>query len=295
MQEVLTVLAQVGILTFVVAGMAGLGLSLTVSQILAPLRDARMVLLVLVANFVVIPGVAIIAARMLPMDEAAATAVILLGCCAGAPFLPTLAKLAKGDAGLSVGAMVLLMVLTVVFAPLVVPIAVEGAKVSTWDIAQSLLLFMLLPLALGLIVNARWPEAATAVAAGFNKASTTGLAIGVVAGLLVTWREVFASIGSWVFIGTAIVIAVGLGAGWLSGIGRPSSDRIVLGLGGAQRNISAALVIAASLGPEVVVSTLVAALMLPIVLILTAAEIGRHRAAVPGPGQQGPRGLRIAG
>lgn len=277
MQATLTVITQVGILTFVVAGMAGLGLNLTLTQILAPLRNAKLVIGVLIANFIVVPGLAILAARLLPMDTAAGTAVILIGCCAGAPFLPTLAKLAHGDPGLAVGVMVLLMVITVGFAPIVVPLAVEGATVSTWDIAQSLLLFMLLPLAVGLFVRARWAAAATAVVGGFNRASTTGLAIGVVAGLLVTWREIFGSIGSWIFVGVAIVILVGLGGGWVAGFGRPAGDRLVLGLGGAQRNISAALVIAASLGSDVVVLTLVAALALPIVLIALAAEIGRHR------------------
>ncbi|WP_141015464.1 bile acid:sodium symporter family protein [Nocardioides sambongensis] len=278
MQEVLTVVTQIGVLTFVVAGMAGLGLSLTPAQILAPLRDVRLVIGILVANFVVVPLVAVLAARGLPMDEAAGTAVILLGCCAGAPFLPTLAKLAHGDAALAVGTMVLQMVVTVGFAPVVVPLAVEGAEVSTWDIAQSLLLFMLLPLAVGLLVRARYADAAASVVGGFNHASTTGLAVGVVSGLLVTWREVLGSVGSWIFIGTAIVIVAGLAAGWLASAGRPAGDRTVLGLGGAQRNISAALVIAASLGGDVVVLTLVAAIVLPIVLIVTAGEIGKRSA-----------------
>ncbi|NHI17242.1 bile acid:sodium symporter family protein [Microbacterium excoecariae] len=278
MQDVLTIIAQVGILTFVVAGMAGLGLNLTLSQVLAPLKSARLVVLTLLANFVVVPAIAILAARILPVDDAVGAAIILIGCCAGAPFLPTLAKLSKGDPGLSVGVMVLLMVVTVAFAPIVVPLAIEGAEVSTWDIAQSLILFMLLPLAIGLVVKWRYPDAADAVVGGFTKASTTGLALGVVAGVLLTWREIFASIGSWIFLGTAIVILAGLGAGWVSGWGRSSGDKIVLALGAAQRNIAAALVIASSLGSDTVVSTLVAALVLPIVLILLASEIGRHRA-----------------
>ncbi len=43
------------------------------------------------------------------------------------------------------------------------------------------------------------------------------------------------------------------GDGWVGGLGHGSSDRTVLGLAAAQRNNSAALVIAASLGPDVVV------------------------------------------
>ncbi|SKB03867.1 bile acid:sodium symporter family protein [Aeromicrobium choanae] len=279
MADVLTVITQVGILTFVVAGMAGLGLGLTMQQVLTPLKDPRLVVGALAANFVVVPLVAIVAARALPMDDATSAAIILVGCCAGAPFLPTLAKLAHGSQPLAVGVMVLLMVVTVAFAPVVVPLAVEGATVSAGDIAQSLILFMLVPLGLGLVVRARYAGFAGDVVGGFTQASTVGLAVGIVSGLLVTWREVFASIGSWIFVGTVVVIVAGLVAGWAGGLGRESGDRLVLGLGAAQRNISAALVIAASLGPDVVVTTLVAALVLPILLIVLAGELGKRRGA----------------
>lgn len=278
MQDALTVVTQVGMLTFVVAGMAGMGLSLTVAQIMAPLRDARLVVTVLLANFVAVPLVAIAAARLLPMDDATSAAVILVGCCAGAPFLPTLAKLAKGDGALAVGTMILLMVVTVGYAPIVVPLAVEGASVSAGDIASSLVLYMLVPLAIGLLVRARYVELGEQYAGAFNRASTGGLVIGIVSGLLLTWREVLDSIGSWIFIGTIIVIVVGLGAGWLAAAGRGPADRTVLSLASAQRNISAALVIAVSLGNDVLVRTLVAALLLPIVLIVLAGEVGKRRA-----------------
>jgi predicted Na+-dependent transporter len=276
--EVLAVLTQVGILVFVVAGMAAMGLALTLARILAPLRDPRLVVAVLVANFVVVPATAVAVARLLPMDDASAGAVILIGCAAGAPFLPTLAGLAKGDAATAVGVMVLLMVLTVGFAPVVVPRVLEQATVSPGDIASSLVVYMLLPLAIGLMVRARYEAFAAQAGAALQRASTTGLGIGIVAGLLVTWREVLGSIGSWIFVGTGLVLAVGLVSGWVAGLGRPVADRQVLALATAQRNISAALVIAASLDADTVVRTLVAALVVPIVLILLAGELGRRAA-----------------
>ena len=85
------------------------------------------------------------------MEPAAATAVVLIGCVGGAPFLPKLAMLAKSNLALAVGAMVLLMVVTIGYAPIVVPLAVEGATVDPLAIAQSLVLFMLIPLGLGLL------------------------------------------------------------------------------------------------------------------------------------------------
>jgi predicted Na+-dependent transporter len=275
-QQVLAVLTQVGILVFVVSGMAAMGLGLTVARILEPLRDARLVTGVVLANFVAVPLVAVLAARLLPMDDASAAAVVLLGCCAGAPFLPTLAGLARADAATAVGVMVLLMVVTVAFAPIVVPLVLEGATVDTWDIASSLLFYMLAPLALGLVVRWRYPELAAAVVGAFQRASTTGLAVGIVAGLLVTWRDVLGSVGSWVFVGTLLVLGSGFLAGWLAAAGRQRSDRRLLGLGAAQRNVSAALVVAASIGGDTAVRTLVAAVVVPVVLIVAAGELGRR-------------------
>ncbi len=278
MEDALTAITQVAMLTFVVAGMAGMGLSLTVSQVTTPLRDVRLVVTVLAANFVVVPAVIVLMARLLPMDTDTGTALVLLGCCAGAPFLPTLAKLAKGDPALAVGTMILLMVVTVAYAPIVVPLAVEGATVSPWDVASSLVLYMLIPLAIGLVVRARYAELAEHLADGFTKASTVGLLIGLVSAILLTWQEVLASIGSWVFIGSVLVVVVGLGAGWLAATGRPSADRTVLALATGQRNISAALVIAVTLSNDVLVRTLVAALVVPILLIALAGELGKRRA-----------------
>ena len=52
------------------------------------------------------------------------------------------------------------MVVTIGYAPLVVPLAVEGAGVHPLEIAQSLVLFMLIPLGIGLLIRARLPELA---------------------------------------------------------------------------------------------------------------------------------------
>jgi len=278
MGEVLTVVTQVGILVFVVAGMGAMGLALTVEAIVGPLRDARLVVGVLAANFVVVPLVAVLAAQLLPMDDASSAAVILVGCSAGAPFLPTLAGLAKADQATAVGVMVLLMVLTVGFAPVVVPLVLDGVTVAAGDIASSLVVYMLVPLALGLLLRARYPALAESVGSALKRASSAGLVVGIVAGLLVTWREVLGSVGSWIFAGTALVLVAGFAVGWLVGAGRPAGDRNLLGLATAQRNISAALVIAASLGTDTTVRTLVAALVIPIVLIVAAGEIGRRSA-----------------
>lgn len=276
LSEVLASITTVGMLVFIVAGMAAMGLGLTIARIVEPLRDPRTALGLLVANFLVVPAAAVIAARVLPMEEAAATSIVLIGCCAGAPFLPKLAQLAKGDAGLAVGAMVLLMVVTILYAPIVVPLVVEGASVDPLEIAQSLVVLMLIPLGIGLFVRARYAELAADWVGHANHASSVGLLVGIGGALLMSWREIIGAIGSWVFVGAAIVLIVALAAGWVLSRGRPGGDRTVMALATAQRNIAAAIVVAVSIGGDTLVYTLIGALVIPVVLIVLAGELGRR-------------------
>src|SRR3954467_13453706 len=112
--------------------------------------------LALLANFVVMPLGALALAKMLWLDEPFGIGLLLLGCAAGAPFLPKLAELAKGNLACTVGAMVLLMAVTVGYLPFVLPAPVAGVTVDPWKIARSLVLLMLLPLAAGPALKAHY-------------------------------------------------------------------------------------------------------------------------------------------
>lgn len=150
LMELLSKAATVAMLSFVVSSMLAMGAGLTVSQISEPLRNARLVVLALLANFVLMPLSALALVKVLWLDEPFGLGLLLLGCAAGAPFLPKRAELAKGNLAFAVGAMVLLMVVTVGFLPVVLPLLLPGVTVDPWEIARSLLLLMLLPLATGL-------------------------------------------------------------------------------------------------------------------------------------------------
>ena len=70
---------SIAMLVFVLSSMLGMGLGLRVSDIVAPLRNWRLVMLSLVANFVVMPFVALALARILGLDESMAIGLLLLG------------------------------------------------------------------------------------------------------------------------------------------------------------------------------------------------------------------------
>jgi predicted Na+-dependent transporter len=156
--------------------MLAVGLSLTVGEILLPLRNRGLVALALLANFVLMPLAALAIARLLRLEQSLSAALMLLGPAAGAPFLPKLAAVAKGILAFAVGLMVMLMALTVGYMPLLL----EGVSVDATKIARSLVLLMLVPLAAGLGVKAKFQAVAARVARPLNKLSTLTLVLLIV-------------------------------------------------------------------------------------------------------------------
>src|SRR5437016_9351967 len=132
-------------LTFVLSSMLAVGLSLTVREILAPLRNYRLIVLALLANFALMPLAAHVITKLLRLDQPLGIALLLLGTAAGAPFLPLLARISKGNLAFAVGLMVLLMVVTVGYMPLVLPLLLEGVSVDPMKIGRSLVFLMMLP------------------------------------------------------------------------------------------------------------------------------------------------------
>lgn len=277
--ELLAKAVPVALLVFVVSSMLAVGLSLTVGQILAPLRNARLVILALVANFVLMPLAALLIARVFRLDQPLGVALLLLGGAAGAPFLPKLAGVAKGNLAFSVGLMVLLMVLTVGYMPLVMPLLLEGVSIDPMEIARSLIVLMLLPLVIGLAVRARFAGAAGWAAPVLNRVSTLSLILMVVLMLVTNLRNIIDLFGTRGVLASIVFLFVGFGLGWL--LGGPGRDtRSVLAMGTAQRNIAAALVVGGQNfdEPRVVVMVVVVAIVGLLVLMPLGRKVARPAA-----------------
>lgn len=259
---------SVAMLIFVLSSMLAMGLGLTVSQIITPLRNARLVVLSLLANFVLMPLAAVALAALLRLDQPLGVGLLLLGTAAGAPFLPKLAQIAKGNLAFGVGLMVLLMVVTVGYLPLVLPVLLPGVSVNPAKIARSLFLLMLLPLAGALAVKARYAVAAARTKPVLDRVSNLSLILLVLLITAANINNVLAVFGTHGILAGLLFIAVGFGLGWL--LGGPGMDtRRVLALGTAQRNIAAALVVGSQSfsDPKVVVMVVVVAIVSLLVLM----------------------------
>jgi bile acid:Na+ symporter, BASS family len=277
--ELLRKAVPFAVLAFVLSSMLAMGLGLTVRQIVAPLRNYSLVARALLANFVLIPFAAAALGRLLRLDQPLAVGLLLMGTAAGAPFLPKLAQLAKAELGFAVGLMVLLMVVTIGYLPLALPLFLPGVSVSSWAIARSLLLLMLLPLGLALGVNARFPAAAGRAKAVLDRVSNLSLILLIILLVVGNFTNVLAVFGTGGILAGLLFVAAGLGTGWV--LGGPARDtRQVLALGTAQRNIAASLVVGGQnfSDPNVVVMVVVVAIVGLVVLMGTARVIGRGTA-----------------
>src|SRR3954462_2586510 len=235
--------ANASVVVFVVSSTLSVGLRLTVPQVLAPLRNGRLVVLSLLANFVLVPIGAIGLARVLGLDEPLGIGLLLVGLAGGAPFLLKLADLAKANMPFAVGMMVVLMVITVGYMPIILPFLLTGVSVNPANIARSLILLMLIPLALGLALRAWHPAGAGRVRAFVAPVSSISMIFVVALTTAGHFGSMLSILGSSGILAAAVFVVICFAIGYV--LGGPGVDtRAVLALGTAQRNTAAALVVA---------------------------------------------------
>lgn len=279
--DALTAIVQVSALVFVVSSMLAMGFSLTIEAIIAPLKNLRLVLIALAVNFIAVPLVAWGIAQLMNLDTDIYTGLIILATAAGAPFLPKLAGAAKGDAAFSVGLMVMLMVTTILYMPIVLPLLLSGVTIDPWEIARSLIVLMLIPLGIGLFMKARWSDIADGLEPYMGQASSIAILVLLVGGIILQWSSIVGLIGTGGLVALLVFYLISMAFGYAAG-GSDPGIRSVMGLGTAQRNVSAAMVVGVqnfSDNPDVLATIIVGALVGLVVLLPVAGELGKRMAS----------------
>jgi BASS family bile acid:Na+ symporter len=263
---------------FLASSMSAIGLRLTVRQILQPLRAPRLVAYAAVSNLIVVPLLAVGVGRALDLPASLATGLLVLGLSAGAPFTPKVAALAKGDVALSVGMVILLMVATTIYMPVVLPWVVVGAEVDSLRIARFLVLLMLLPLAGGLVLKVRSPALAGRLRPILERVSTVALIAAIVVVMAANADAVVRISRSGAITAALWFTALAALAGWAFGTGGVAR-RSALGLGAGFRNVPAALIVSLENfeDPDVSVMTIVTTFVALVVLVPAAWIAGRRK------------------
>jgi bile acid:Na+ symporter, BASS family len=268
MYALLPVIEKVSMFTFLVSSMLAIGLTLSPAAILAPLRDARLVLGILILNFVVAPALAYLVTIVVPISRGHGIGLILLGGAAGAPFFPKLVERARGDLALSAAVLGLLTVGTILFLPFALPLMVQGLEANAWSIARPLVLFILLPLIAGICLKGVAGQFAARVAPAMAVVGTVSLLVVFAFLIILNASELLSVIGSGAILAALLYFVGVFVISWLFGGKRPER-RGVLSLATASRNFGAALVPASSSfdDPQVSVMVIVSGI---VCLIVTA-------------------------
>ena len=264
-------------MVFALSSMLAVGLGYTLKEVLGPLRNVKGVILVLIANFALVPLWAMLISRMLSLDEPYEVGLLVVASAAGAPFYIKLVQAADGNLGFAATMLVLLLPITVIYMPIVVPLLVPDAQdIDALAIATPLVTTMLLPLAIGFAVRAWNADLATRVRPWLGPISNIALVLLLVLTVITSWDAITNVVGEGVILAALLFIVGNFIIGFALGATDDLKDEI--GLGTAQRNIAAATVVATTSldNPDTLVAVVVTSTVSMIILLPLAGQLRKY-------------------
>ncbi|MBL8539124.1 MAG: membrane transporter protein [Betaproteobacteria bacterium] len=247
------------------------GLETAWSDLIYVMRQPGLLFRSLAAVFVVMPVLAVVCARLLDLPHAVEVVLVALAISPVPPLLPRKETEAGGHSSYGLGLMALMAVLAVGSVPLaaefVGPVFDKTFAVPAAPIARIVLVAVVVPLAAGMLLRARWPTAADRLGTPVRIGANVLLALAIIALLVATLGAVWAAVGDGTVVAIVAFVVVGLLVGHLLG-GPDPEHAVVLALSTACRHPGIAFAAASAVFPEehfggtmllyVVVSTLVA-------------------------------------
>jgi BASS family bile acid:Na+ symporter len=265
----------------IIGTVLSLGMSFTVNEILAPLRRWILVLSLVALNCLLIPAAAWGIFKLFGMQDAyvSGATLVVIGA-AGASGLKAAQISKRADLATAVSIVIVLQLVNLAAVPLWAGRVVTGASISSGTILKNLLELVLVPLAIGLFVRARYADHAAEWKPGLDRVSNLAMGVGLVVGIAVNWHTIVSLLGSRVLVASIVVSAVATGAGFLAG-GRSAPTRTTAGIISGMRFGSLGLIIIGTQlngNPDYLGPAILFALVDMIVVMFVAVEIGRKAA-----------------
>ena len=228
---------------FVICTMLNVGLTQKPAAIAEHLKNWPFDLKMLAANFIFAPLLMIGALYFAPFSPALKAGLLIFSLGAGAPFLIKLTQTSEHDLALGAAVMMLLMIVTVIYMPLVLPLVLSGVSVNALAIARALLLQMLLPIGVGMLAALVLPDLSKKLQPLVGGLGNLAMYAMVVATLVGYFPNLLQIIGTGAFLVGLVFVAAAFGLGYLAGFGKDHLEDVG-GLGTAQRNTAAGVIIA---------------------------------------------------
>jgi BASS family bile acid:Na+ symporter len=233
------------------ASLAGLllavGLRLTAGQVIQAVRQCRFASIV-IANFLVIPALALAVTHTLGIESELSVGIILLAAAPFAPVVPVFTRMARADLALAAGLTGFFPLLSAFLAPFVCEAALRIVSSSAevrFDVATILITLVAtitVPLTLGIVMRHRAPNVAQRI---LHKVEIASEATGALSLTFVTVTEFHSVLQTdWLaLLAMLLIFEFSLALGYLLG-GPGRAARQVVALGTSNRNIALALLVA---------------------------------------------------
>jgi BASS family bile acid:Na+ symporter len=244
------VLLKILTLSGLIAIMLSMGFKVRFEEVLASIRQPKLILLGLLANFVLVPAATIALLRLFNPSPMVTVGFLILAVCPGAPIGPPFAAVARGNVAYATGLMVILAGLSAVLSPILLSVLLAWSfpanelQTDYVAIVTTLLVSQLLPLALGLGIHHGAPRLAMRIAKPAGVAANV-LLLSVIALVLIREFESLKAIVLSGWIGMLLLLAASLSIGWVCA-GSDLAMRKSLAVTTAIRNAAVALVIAST-------------------------------------------------
>ena len=243
MYEVFQTIGSWGVLVFVISSMLNVGLTQKPAKLVRHLHNRASLLRMLLLNFIVVPALMISLTQILPLEPIYAAGLVIFSLAAGAPFLIKLTSVSQSDIALGATVLLVLMITSVVVMPAVLPLVLEGVTVDVWAIVEALVVQMLLPLVAGMMLLQVAEPFVSVIQPWVARLSNIALYVMVIA-IVLGYLPSMADIELWKALGAGmLVLLLALFLGWTMGDGHGHLMEVG-GLGTAQRNTAASLIVA---------------------------------------------------
>src|ERR1700712_1676774 len=225
--------------------MFGMGLTLSFNDFQALFKRPLEVGIGVLAHFIIMPTLAVLLTRIIPMPPEVAAGVILVGCCPGGTSSNVMTYLAKGDVALSVAC----TSVTTLAAPIVTPFLVwmfasQYLPVDPVAMFLSIVQVILVPLALGLLFQRFLPGIVKAAIPVLPLVSVVGIVL-IVSAVVGASKGAIAQSGLLIF--AVVVLHNGLGylfgyfAAKAFGLSLPKRKALAIEVGMQNSGLGAAL------------------------------------------------------
>ncbi|MEV6263535.1 bile acid:sodium symporter family protein [Streptomyces sp. NPDC051784] len=222
-----------------------MGLTMTPLDFRGVARRPWAVAIGLVAHYVIMPGLGWAIAHLLGLPPQLAAGLILVGCAPSGTASNVVTFLARGDVALSVSvATVSTLVAPLVTPPLTLLLAGAYLPVDAGSMITDILKTVLLPVLGGLVVRllaGRLVDRVLGFMPWLSSLAIAAIVCAVVAGSAGTIKSAAVTVLVAVVLHNGLGLALGYGAGKLSGLGRPASRAMAFEVGMQNSGLAASL------------------------------------------------------